>query len=131
MDLPDKKVLKSEQNNMYLTYFRRIYKQTLFRDQEAVGSNPATRTMWTRVGVLNRFLRLSNTPTLVLWEKVLLFQAFSFLMHSPVINIAKTKGAGFVVEKRKIPSFEPLVQISLSALFFAHGAIRTHPVSYS
>ena len=44
MDLPDKKVLKSEQNNMYLTYFRRIYKQTLFRDQEAVGSNPATRT---------------------------------------------------------------------------------------
>ena len=116
---------------MYLTYFRRIYKQTLFRDQEAVGSNPATRTMWTRVGVLNRFLRLSNTPTLVLWEKVLLFQAFSFLMHSPVINIAKTKGAGFVVEKRKIPSFEPFVQISLSALSFAHGAIQIYPVSCS
>ena len=99
--------------------------------QEAAGSNPVTRTMWTRVGVLNSFLRLSNAPTLVLLEKALLFQAFSFLMHSPVINIAKTKGAGFVVEKRKIPSFEPLVQISLSALFFAHGAIRTHPVSYS
>ena len=82
-----------------------------------------------RVGVLNSFLGLSNAPALVLWEKALLFQAFSFLMHSPVINIAKTKGAGFVVEKRKIPSFEPLVQISLSALSFAHGAIRTHPVS--
>ncbi len=91
----------------------------------------ATKDKWMRVGVLNSFLGLSNAPALVLWEKALLFQAFSFLMHSPVINIAKTKGAGFVVEKRKIPSFEPLVQISLSALFFAHGAIRTHPVSYS
>ena len=86
---------------------------------------------WTRVGVLNSFLRLSNTPTLVLWKKALLFQAFSFLMHSPVINIAKIKDAGFVVEKRKIPSFEPFVQISLYALSFAHGAIQTHPVFYS
>ena len=100
-------------------------------EQDAGSSSLPTRTKWMRVGVLNSFLGLSNAPALVLWEKALLFQAFSFLMHSPVINIAKTKGAGFVVEKRKIPSFEPLVQISLSALFFAHGAIRTHPVSYS
>jgi len=41
------------------------------------------------------------------------------------------KVASLVVEKRKIPSFEPFVQISLSALSFAHGAIQTHPVSYS
>ena len=103
----------------------------LLWEQDAGSSSLPTRTKWMRVGVLNSFLGLSNAPALVLWEKALLFQAFSFLMHSPVINIAKTKGAGFVVEKRKIPSFEPLVQISLSALFFAHGAIRTHPVSYS
>ena len=42
-----------------------------------------------RIGVLNSFLRLSNTPILVLWEKALLFQAFSFLMHNSVIHIAK------------------------------------------
>ena len=80
---------------------------------------------------MNSFLRLSNIPTLVLREKALLFQTFSFLMHSPVINIAKIKDAGFVVEKRKIPSFELFAQISLYALSFAHGAIRTHPVSCS
>ena len=44
---------------------------------------------WTRVGVLNSFLRLSDTPTLVLWGRALIFQAFSFLMHSSVIHIAK------------------------------------------
>ena len=88
-------------------------------------------TKWMRVGVLNSFLGLSNAPALVLWEKALVFQAFSFLMHSSVIHIAKMKVTSLVVEKQKIPSFEPLVQISLSALFFAHGAIRTHPVSYS
>ena len=42
-----------------------------------VGSSPTTRTRWTRVGVLNSFLRLSNTLTLVLWEEALIFQAFS------------------------------------------------------
>ncbi len=52
-------------------------------------------------------------------------------MHSPVINIAKIKDAGFVVEKRKIPSFELFAQISLYALFFAHGAVQTHPVPSS
>lgn len=36
-----------------------------------------------RVGVLNSFLRLSNTPTLVLWEKALLFQAFSSHVARP------------------------------------------------
>ena len=84
-----------------------------------------------RVGVLNSFLRLFNTPTLVLWENALIFQAFSFLMHSLVIHIAKMKEESLIVEKRKIHSFEPFVQISLSVLSFAHGAIRTHPVSYS
>ena len=53
----------------------------------------------TRVGILNSFLRLSNIPTLVLWEKVLIFQAFSFLMHNSVIHIAKIKDASLVVEK--------------------------------
>ena len=80
---------------------------------------------------MNSFLGLSNTPTLILWEKALLFQAFSFLMHSPVTNIAKIKDTSFVVEKRKIPNFEPFAQISLSALSFAHGAIQTNPVSCS
>ena len=87
--------------------------------------------LWTRVGVLNSFLRLSNTPTLVLWGRALIFQAFSFLMHSSVIHIAKMKDASLVVEKQKTLSFEPFVQISLSALSFANGAIRTHPVSCS
>ena len=87
--------------------------------------------LWTRVGVLNSFLRLSNTPTLVLWGRALIFQAFSFLMHSSVIHIVKMKDASLVVEKQKTLSFEPFVQISLSALSFAHGAIRTHPVSCS
>ena len=64
--------------------------------------------LWTRVGVFNSFLRLSNTPTLVLWGRALIFQAFSFLMHSSVIHIAKMKDASLVVEKRKIPSFNPL-----------------------
>ena len=49
----------------------------------------------------------------------------------PAHFIAKMKDASLIVEKRKIPSFEPFVQISLPALFFAHGAIRTHPVFYS
>ena len=49
----------------------------------------ATKDKWMRIGVLNSFLRLSNTPILVLWEKALLFQAFSFLMHNSVIHIAK------------------------------------------
>ena len=40
----------------------------------------STAPNWMRVGVLNSFLRLSNTPALVLWEKTLVFQAFSFLM---------------------------------------------------
>ena len=87
--------------------------------------------VWTRVGVLNSFLRLSNTPTLVLWGRALIFQAFSFLMHSSVIHIVKMKDASLVVEKQKTLSFEPFVQISLSALSFAHGAIRTYPVSCS
>ena len=84
-----------------------------------------------KVGVLNSFLGLSNTPTLILREKALIFQASSFLMHSLVIYLAKMKGVSPVVEKRKIPGFEPFVQISLPTLFFAHGAIRTHPVSCS
>lgn len=84
-----------------------------------------------RVGVWNSFLRLSNTPALVLREKALIFQAFSFLMHGPVIHITKMKDASLVAEKRKKPSFEPYVQISLSALSFVHGAIQTHPVSCS
>ena len=95
------------------------------------GSTPLGCTKWTRVGVWNSFLRLSNTSTLVLWEKVLIFQAFSFLVLGPVIHIAKMKDASLVAEKRKKPSFEPYVQISLSDLSFAHGAIQTHPVSYS
>ena len=49
----------------------------------------------------------------------------------PAHFIAKMKVASLMVEKRKIPSFEPFAQISLYALSFAHGAIRTHPVSYS
>ena len=53
--------------------------------QGHVGSNPTHSARWMRVGVLNSFLRLSNTPTLVLWEKALLFQAFSFLMCGPPI----------------------------------------------
>ena len=36
---------------------------------KAAGSNPVGRTKWMRVGVLNSFLRLSNTPTLILWKK--------------------------------------------------------------
>lgn len=55
--------------------------------------------IWTRVGVLNSFLRLSNTPTLIPWEKALVFQVFSFLLHSSVIHIAKIKDASLVVEK--------------------------------
>ena len=43
----------------------------------------------------------------------------------------KMKDASLMVEKWKIPSFEPFVQISLSALSFTHGAIRTHPASCS
>jgi hypothetical protein len=39
------------------------------------------------------------------------------------------KVTSLIVEKRKIPDFEPFAQISLYALSFAHGAIRTHPVS--
>ena len=93
------------------------------------GSNPSPATIWTRVGVLNSFLRLSNTPTLVLWEKALIFEALPFLMYSLVIHIAKIKVARLVVENRKKPSFEPFVQINLLTLSFAHGAIRTHPVS--
>jgi hypothetical protein len=62
-------------------------------------------------------------------EESLIFQAFSLFMCAHFI--AKMKVASLVVEKRKIPSFEPFVQISLSALSFAHGAIQTHPVSYS
>lgn len=87
--------------------------------------------MWTRVEVLNSFLRLSNTSTLILREKALIFQAFSFPMHGPVIHITKAKNASLVVKKRKIPSFEPFVQISLSTLSFAHGAIQIYPVSCS
>ena len=49
----------------------------------------------------------------------------------PAHFIAKMKVASLMVEKRKIPSFELFVQISLSDLSFAHGAIRIHPVSYS
>ena len=60
-------------------------KLKIHRWRHRAGSSPATGTMWMRVGVLNSFLRLSNTPTLVLWEKVLLFQAFSFLMCGPPI----------------------------------------------
>jgi len=56
-------------------------------------------SIWTRVGVLNSFLRLSNTPTLIPWEKALVFQVFSFLLHSSVIHIAKIKDASLVVEK--------------------------------
>ena len=51
---------------------------------KVAGSNPVGRTKWMRVGVLNSFLGLSNAPTLILWEKALLFRAFSLLMHSPV-----------------------------------------------
>ena len=36
---------------------------------KAAGSNQVGRTKWMRVGVLNSFLRLSNTPTLILWKK--------------------------------------------------------------
>ena len=97
--------------------------------QPHVGSNPTRCAKWTRVGVLNSFLRLSNTPTLVLWEKALIFEALPFLMYSLVIHIAKIKVARLVVENRKKPSFEPFVQINLLTLSFAHGAIRTHPVS--
>lgn len=49
----------------------------------------------------------------------------------PAYFIAKMKVASLIVEKRKIPNFEPFAQISLSALSFAHGAIRTHPASCS
>ena len=49
----------------------------------------------------------------------------------PAHFIAKMKVASLMVEKQKIPNFEPFAQISLSALSFAHGAIRTHPVSCS
>ena len=66
---------------------------------KVAGSNPVGRTKWTRVGVLNSFLRLSNTPTFILWEKALLFQAFSFLIHGPVIYIVKIKVTSLVVEK--------------------------------
>ena len=66
---------------------------------EVGGSNPSPATIWTRVGVLNSFLRLSNTPTLIPWEKALVFQVFSFLLHSSVIHIAKIKDASLVVEK--------------------------------
>lgn len=66
---------------------------------KAAGSNPVGRTKWMRVGVLNSFLRLSNTPTLIPWEKALVFQVFSFLLHSSVIHIAKIKDASLVVEK--------------------------------
>ena len=52
-------------------------------------SDNSIEKRWTRVGVLNSFLRLSNTPTLVLWGRALIFQAFSFLMHSSVIHIVK------------------------------------------
>ena len=66
---------------------------------KAAGSNPVGRTKWMRVGVLNSFLRLSNTSTLILWEETLIFQAFSLLMYSPVIHIAKMKDVGLMVEK--------------------------------
>jgi hypothetical protein len=45
--------------------FDRLMTPTL----KAAGSNPVGRTKWMRVGVLNSFLRLSNTPTLILWKK--------------------------------------------------------------
>ena len=61
----------------------------------------------------------------------LVISGFLFSHVWPAHFIAKMKVASLVVEKRKIPSFEPFAQISLSALSFAHGAIRTHPVSYS
>ena len=67
--------------------------------QPHVGSNPTRCAKWTRVGVLNSFLRLSNTSTLILWEETLIFQAFSLLMYSPVIHIAKMKDVGLMVEK--------------------------------
>ena len=61
----------------------------------------------------------------------LVISGFLFSHVWPAHFIAKMKVASLVVEKRKIPSFEPFAQISLSALSFAHGAIQTHPVSYS
>ena len=61
----------------------------------------------------------------------LVISGFLFSHVWPAHFIAKMKVASLMVEKRKIPSFELFAQISLYALSFAHGAIRTHPVSYS
>ena len=61
----------------------------------------------------------------------LVISGFLFSHVWPDLFIAKMKVASLMVEKRKIPSFEPFVQISLPVLFFVYGAIRTHPVSYS
>lgn len=61
----------------------------------------------------------------------LVISGFLFSHVWPAHFIAKMKVASLMVEKRKISSFEPFVQISLSALSFAHEAIRIHPVSYS
>ena len=61
----------------------------------------------------------------------LVISGFLFSHVWPAHLIAKMKVASMMVEKRKIPNFEPFAQISLSALSFAHGAIQTHPVSCS
>ena len=61
----------------------------------------------------------------------LVISGFLFSHVWPAHFIAKMKVASMMVEKRKIPNFEPFAQISLSALSFAHGAIQTHPVSCS
>ena len=41
----EKIVHKSAQNHTYRTHLERLYKPDVVRDQEAVGSNPATRTI--------------------------------------------------------------------------------------
>ena len=68
----------------------------------------STHDKWTRVGVLNSFLRLSNTPTLVLWEKVLLFQAFFFLMCGPPILSQRWKSQAWWLKSEKYPVLNPL-----------------------
>ena len=49
----------------------------------------------------------------------------------PAHFIAKMKVASLMVEKRKISSFEPFVQINMPDLSFVHAAAQICPVSCS
>ena len=80
--------------------------QSAGRKVQAGGWDGGSR--WTRVWVLNSFLGLSNTPTLILWEDVLIFQAFSLLMFGPPILSQRWKSQAWWLKNEKYPVLNSL-----------------------